>query len=140
MLVGGIIGCIVMSGISDKYHIRKPLIVISIILATVSLFVMTFAFDLVTLDLFGFIFGFGLLSASPVALEYAADITSPVPEASSNGLLMMIGQVGGIIFILGLEDFTIGGDYLPALLLQAILLTVLLIMTFFLKEKRTDSN
>ena len=48
---------------------------------------------------------------------------------------MMIGQVGGIIFILGLEGFTIDGDYLPALLLQAILLVILLIMAFFLKEK-----
>lgn len=135
MLFGGIVGCIIMSTISDKYHKYKPLILISVIIAAISLFGIAFSRDGTLLLILAFCFGFGLLSAAPVALEYAVDLTHPVPEATSSGALMMIGQVGGIIFILGLEGFTIGGDYLPALLLQAILLVILLIMAFFLKEK-----
>ena len=141
MLVGGIIGCVIMSGLSDKYRKRKLLVIISVLIATISLFIMTFSSDGTILEIGGFCFGFGLLSASPVALEYAADITKPVPESSSNGLLMMIGQVGGIVFILGLEDLKIGpnGDYFPALLLQSIFLLVLLVLTFLLKEKKPKS-
>ncbi|MGQ4872436.1 MAG: MFS transporter [Promethearchaeia archaeon] len=135
MLLGGIVGCIVMSYLSDTFQIRKPLIITSITLATISLLVISFSSDGTLLLLFAFLFGYGIISVAPVALEYAVDITSPVPEASSNGALMMIGQVGGILLILGLEGLkTPSGDYFPALILQTILLAIVLALTFFLKE------
>ncbi|MBD3256710.1 MAG: MFS transporter [Candidatus Lokiarchaeota archaeon] len=136
MLIGGIIGCMVMSTVSDKYHKRKSLLLISVLLSLVSLAIISFTSDSILLLVAGFAFGFGLMSASPVALEYTVEVTKPVPEATSNGLLMMAGQIGGIIFILGLEDFTLpNGDYFPALLLQTIFLFILLILTALLKEK-----
>jgi MFS family permease len=135
MLLGGIMGCIVMSAISDKYKKRKLLIIISILITTVSLAILTFAADIILVSLFGFLLGFGILSAGPVALEYAVEITSPIPEASSNGILMMVGQVGGIIFIVALLDLKLpSGDYFPSLLVLAILAGVLLISSFFLKD------
>ncbi|MHA1271980.1 MAG: MFS transporter [Promethearchaeota archaeon] len=135
MLLGGIVGCIIMSYLSDTFQIRKPLIITSITLATISLLVISFSSDGTLLLLFAFLFGYGIISVAPVALEYAVDITSPVPEASSNGALMMIGQVGGILLILGLEGLkTPSGDYFPALILQTILLAIVLVLTFFLKE------
>jgi MFS family permease len=137
MLIGGIVGCVVMSALSDKYKKRKLLLIISILIATISLSIITFSADPILLYLFSFLLGYGILSAGPVALEYAVDLTKPVPEATSNGLLMMIGQVGGIIFILFFEGFTlpITGDYLPALLLESIFLIFVFIIVFFLKEK-----
>ena len=135
MLLGGIIGAIIFSALSDKFQKKVILIIISMIIATLSLYLFTFVTDATLLMIFAFLFGFGLLSASPVALEYAVDITKPVPEASSNGILMMVGQIGGIIFILGLADFTLpNGDYLPALLLESILMTIALVLSFFLKK------
>lgn len=135
MLLGGIIGAIIFSAISDKYQKKVILIIISILIATISLYIFSFVSDPSLIMLFSFLFGFGLLGAAPVTLEYAVDITKPVPEASSNGILMMVGQIGGIIFILGLADFTLpSGDYLPALLLEAILLTIALVLSFFLKN------
>jgi MFS family permease len=135
MLLGGIIGCIVMSTISDKYKKRKVLIIISVLITTVSLAILSFASLEILVYLFGFLLGFGILSAGPVALEYAVEVTSPVPEASSNGILMMVGQVGGIIFIIGLVDLTFNEDYFPAVLILTILAVVLLIASFFLKEQ-----
>jgi MFS family permease len=136
MLIGGIVGSFVISVLSDKYQKRKILCIISLLIASVSLFVISLASIDAVLLLFGFIFGFGLISAAPVALEYAVDATSPVPEASSNGMLMMIGQVGGIIFILGLEDLQmpVTLDYFPALILLTILLAICFVLAFFLKE------
>jgi len=99
------------------------------------LFAISFTYDGMILLFFAFLFGFGLLSASPVALEYAVDATSPVPEATSNGMLLMIGQISGIIFILGFEGFTTStGDYFPALILQSFFLLIGLVMVCFLKE------
>ncbi|MFX1250102.1 MAG: MFS transporter [Promethearchaeota archaeon] len=138
MLIGGIIGALVMSTLSDKYKKRKILMIASILMATISLFVISFAVDAILLLVFGFLFGFGVVSASPVALEYAVEATHPVPEASSNGMLMMVGQIGGILLILGLENMQLqpSGDYFPALILQTILLAIALVLVFFLKEKK----
>jgi MFS family permease len=137
MLLGGIVGAIVMSTISDKIKKRKLLLIISIFITVVSLSILSFTEDLLMLELFCFLFGFGILSAGPVALEYAAEITRPVPEVSSNGMLMMIGQIGGILFIFGFQDFTLSnGDYFPALLILAILTFVIFILAFFLKEAK----
>lgn len=136
MLIGGIVGCVVIPGLSDKYQKRKIFLLITMGLATLSLFVITFTSDAIILLLFGFLFGFGLLAAAPVALEYAVEITHPIPEATSNGMLMMVGQIGGILFILGLEGFTTSsGDYFPALLLQSVLLAIAFVSIIFLKEE-----
>lgn len=136
MLIGGIVGCVIMSALSDKYKKHKMLLIISILIATISLFIITFSYDPIVLYLFSFLLGYGVLSAGPVALEYAVDLTKPVPEASSNGMLMMIGQFGGIIFILFFEGFTTPlGDYFPTLLLESIFLLIVLVIVFFLKER-----
>ncbi len=137
MLLGGIIGAILMSTISDKFRKKKPLLLISIFITLTSLCVLSFTSNLFLLDLFGFLFGFGVLSAGPVALEYAAEITRPVPEVSSNGMLMMVGQIGGILFIITMISPT--GDYFPALLLLAILTFIIFVLSFFLKEAKMNN-
>lgn len=141
MLLGGIVGSIVMAALSDKFQKRKLLIIISVSITTLSLGILTFAASELLVFLFSFLLGFGILSAGPVSLEYAVEITTPVPEASSNGILMMVGQVGGIIFIVGLIDLTLpNGDYFPALLLLTILSVLLLIASVFLKERDNFNN
>ncbi|TFF89610.1 MAG: MFS transporter [Promethearchaeota archaeon] len=139
MLIGGIVGSLVMSTISDKYNKRKILLIISIAIAAISLSVITFTTVDYLLNIFGFLLGFGLLSAGPVGLEYAVDLTEPVPEASSNGMLLMVGQIGGILLILFLEEVKIGLDYWPALLIQSILLFIGLLLCFFLKEPESPN-
>ncbi|MFX0134153.1 MAG: MFS transporter [Candidatus Hodarchaeota archaeon] len=138
ILLGGIIGSLIMSILSDKYKKRKILLNISILTATVSLLGISITSDYIMLGLLGFIFGFGLVSASPVSLEYAVDLTKPVPEASSNGILMMVGQIGGILFILGLEDLKmpITEDYFPALIVQTILLGIVFLLLLLIKEEK----
>jgi hypothetical protein len=51
----------------------------------------------------GFIFGFFLLSAGPIGFQYAAEITHPAPEGTSNSLLLVMGQISGIIFIFAMN-------------------------------------
>ncbi len=137
IMIGAMIGAIIMGGLSDKLQKRKPLIIIATMITCFSLFMLAFTTNITLLYISGFLLGFGILSAGPVCLEYAVDITHPVPEATSNGLLMMIGQISGIIFILGFVNFTLpNGDYFPALILLAILSVVLVIASCVLKEKK----
>ena len=51
-----------------------------------------------------FALGFFLLSAGPLGFQYGAEIAYPAPEGTSNGILLLMGQVSGIAFILGMDS------------------------------------
>ncbi len=135
LILGGIIGATMMSILADKLQKRALLIKISSLIAVASFFMLSFANTTILLYISGFLLGFGLLSVGPVLLEYTVDATIPVPEASSNGLLMVIGSISGILFILGFEGLTTpSGDYLPALIVLSILSLVSFLLSLFLKD------
>jgi len=135
MLLGGIIGAQVLSILADKFRKKVLLIRLSLVITVASFLLLAFATTTITIYVSGFLLGFGLMSVGPVLLEYAVDITAPVPEASSVGMLMVIGSISGIIFIVGFEGLTTpSGDYLPALIVLSILSLVTFLLSFFLKD------
>ncbi len=105
MIFGGILGAVVIPLLSDKYHKRAPFLVLAVIGAAIGLAGITYVTGYAFLLVFSFIFGFFLLSAGPVGFQYGAEITYPAPEGTSNGLLLLMGQVSGIAFILGMDSF-----------------------------------
>lgn len=105
LLIGGIIGAIVMPILSDKTARRRPFILIALAGLVPGLAGMTFTTNAALLLASGFVFGFFLLSAGPIGFQYAAELTRPAPEGTSNTLLLLVGQVSGIIFILGMDAF-----------------------------------
>jgi len=105
MIVGGIIGAVVIPLMSDYYRKRTPFLLLAVVGATLGLVGITFAASYGLLLVSAFIFGFFLLSAGPVGFQYGAEITYPAPEGTSNGLLLLMGQISGVIFILGMDSF-----------------------------------
>jgi MFS family permease len=103
MLVGGIVGAVVVPLFSDKLRRRKPFILLALCGLLPGLLGITFAGSYGFLLLSGFVFGFFLLSAGPIGFQYGAEITHPAPEGTSNSLLMVMGQVSGIAFIMGMD-------------------------------------
>jgi len=103
MLVGGIVGAIVIPIFSDKTRRRKPFLLAALIGLIPGLLGMGFAGSLWLLLCSGFTFGFFLLSAGPIGFQYAAEITHPAPEGTSNSLLLVMGQISGIIFIFAMN-------------------------------------
>ncbi|MDD8027537.1 MAG: MFS transporter [Acidobacteriota bacterium] len=144
MLIGGILGALVMPILSDKFRRRKPFIVLAVAGLLPGLVGLTFASNVGLVMLSGFIIGFFLLSAGPIGFQYAAEITHPAPEGTSNSLLLVAGQVSGIIFILvmdALKDKVSGSMTtsligLTALVAGAILLAVFLPESPIAKEGR----
>jgi len=139
MLLGGMIGAQVMSTIADKLRKRALLIKLTLVITVSSFFLLSFAYTTLMIYVSGFLLGFGLLSVGPVLIEHAVDITRPVPEASSNGLLMVIGSISGILFIVAFERLTTpSGDYFPALIVLSILSLVAFLLSLFLKDLKKE--
>lgn len=105
MILGGIIGAVVIPLLSDYYRKRTPFLLLAVIGATVGLIGITFSTSYWLLLVSAFAFGFFLLSAGPIGFQYGAEITYPAPEGTSNGLLLLMGQISGIIFIFGMDGF-----------------------------------
>jgi MFS family permease len=103
MLVGGIIGAVIMPILSDKTRRRKPYIILSLCGLLPGLAGMAFAVSYWLLLASGFLFGFFLLSSGPIGFQFGAELTRPAPEGTSNSLLMVMGQISGIVFIFGMD-------------------------------------
>jgi len=132
MIFGGILGALVLPLLSDRYSRRVPFLISAVLGATVGLVGVTYAVTYPLLLISSFIFGFFLLSAGPIGFQYGAEITYPAPEGTSNGLLLLMGQISGIIFILGMDAFKApdtGSMTLPLLVLIGLMIICLFLGT-----------
>ena len=136
MILGGVIGALVLPGLSDRYRQRVPFIVIALAGAIPGLAGVTFASTLGLLYLAAFVFGFFLLSSGPIGFQYGAEIGRPTPEGTSNGLLLLMGQISGIAFIIGMDSFKVPatGSMTPSLVALIVLMGVALLLATRLHE------
>jgi MFS family permease len=111
MLIGGIIGAIIIPTLSDKFKRRKPFLVICIMGMLPAVAGLAFAGHLsadadtvyrISL-ISSFILGFFVMSAGPVGFQYAAEVSYPAPESTSQGILLWVGQLTGMIFVAGMS-------------------------------------
>ena len=138
MIIGGIIGAVVIPLLSDHYRKRTPFLLLAVIGATIGLVGITFATSYWLLLVSAFVFGFFLLSAGPVGFQYGAEVTYPTPEGTSNGLLLLMGQISGIIFILGMDSFK--SIATGSMTLPLIVLIGLMVLGLFLCTKLKESS
>lgn len=130
MLGGGVLGAVLIPPFSDKQHKRRRYILLGFVLAIPGLLGVTFAAQPWLLFVSAFAMGFFLISASPVGMQYAAEVTHPTPEGTSNGLIQLFGQAS-VVFVYIMEALkTPDGAFTPALLLAVglLLASVLLIL------------
>ena len=93
-----------------------------ILLAIPGLIGVTYATSPILLNLSAFVMGFFLVSTNPIGMQYAAEITHPTPEGTSNGLIQLFGQ-GSVVYVYVMEAMkTPSGAFTPSLLLAVGLL------------------
>ena len=138
MIVGGIIGALFIPILSDKYKRRTPFIILALIGATLGLAGITFATSYWLLLTSGMVLGFFLLSSGPIGFQYGAEITFPASEGTSNGMLLLMGQVSGIAFIFAMDSFKSAatGSMTRSLVILIGLMVLSILMSFRLKESK----
>ena len=134
MLVGGVLGAVAIPPFSDRQHKRQRYILLGFLLAIPGLVGFTFGMSLWVLFLSAFVLGFFLVSANPVGMQYAAEITRPTPEGTSNGLIQLFGQAS-VVFVYIMEALkTKEGAFTPALLLAVGLMLISLLAITRMKD------
>ena len=138
MIVGGVIGALIIPILSDRYKRRIPFIIIALAGATIGLIGITFATSYWLLLTAGTVLGFFLLSSGPIGFQYGAEITYPASEGTSNGMLLMMGQVSGIAFIFAMDSLKSPstGSMTKSLIVLIILMVISLLISLRLKESK----
>jgi len=136
MIVGGIFGALIIPMLSDHYKRRIPFVNIALAGTTLSLAGITFATDYWLLLVSATAFGFFLLSSGPIGFQYGAEITYPVSEGTSNGFLMLMGQISGIALIFGMDSFKspVTGSMTRPLILMICLMFLSFLSSLWLRE------
>jgi MFS family permease len=142
MILGGIVGAIIMPWLSDHYRKRVPFITIALTGAAIGLAGITFAASYWMLLISSATLGFFLLSAGPIGFQYGAEMTFPAPESTSNGLLLLVGQISGIAFIFAMDSFKspVSGSMNNPLLVLIGLILISIILSTRLKESKLISK
>ncbi len=136
MIVGGVIGAVVIPAMSDKQRMRQRYLYVAFIGAIPGMIGLTFATSAWLLFTSAFVLGFFLVSAMPIAMQYAAEITYPTPEGTSNGLMQLTGQ-GAVVFVYIMEALkTADGSFTPALLLAIVLMMVSVALVTQMKDAK----
>ena len=124
MIAGGLVGAVLLPALSDKQGKRQPYLMLAFLGAIPGLIGLTFARSGILLYGSAVFLGFFLVSAMPIGMQYAAEITYPTPEATSNGLVQLFGQ-GAVVFVYIMEAMKTGdGSFTPSLILALALLVI----------------
>jgi len=139
MIAGGILGALVLPSLSDLARRRKPFLVICMAGMVPGVACLAFASSLsgspagayTIAKIAAGVLGFFVMSAGPIGFQYAAEVGRPAPESTSQGLLLLVGQISGIFFMALMGVRTLIG---PALIAFIALSIVSFLSTIGLRE------
>jgi MFS family permease len=138
MIIGGIIGAMILPILSDKYRKRIPFIIVALAGTTLGLLGVAYSTQYLPLIISSFFMGFFLLSAGPIGFQYGAELAYPASEGMSNGLLMLMGQISGVIFIIGMD--TLKSPVTGSMSLPLIILLVLMSLSIIFSTRLKESD
>jgi len=129
-----VLGAVIIPPFSDKSHKRKIFLLVGFVAAIPGLIGLTFGTSLWLLYISAFALGFAIVSASPIGMQYSAEITYPTPEGTSNGLIQLFGQAS-VVFVYIMEALKMpNGAFTPALLFSIGMIGVSVILITQMKD------
>jgi MFS family permease len=99
MMIAGVFGAIIIPTLSDKTRRRRFFFIVCVVGVVPGLVGLTFVVGYVPLLVSSAIFGFFFMAAAPIGFQYAAEVSHPAPESTSQGMIVLSGQISGSIFI-----------------------------------------
>lgn len=140
LLLGGVVGAAIIPVLSDRLHKRKIFLVLGLILAIPGLIGATFTNSYILMVASLFVLGFFLMSLAPVGYQYAAEITYPSPEGTSNGLLNLAGQLS-VVFIYSMEAFkSADGSFTNSMLIMVAMMMLAALLVTRLNESNLEMD
>lgn len=136
LLVAGVAGAVVLPALSDRTGMRRPFILLGLVLAIPGLAGLALARSFPGICLAVAALGFFLTGVLPVGMQYASEAVLPTPEGTSNGLVQLFGQAS-VVFVYFMEALRgRDGSFTVPLAAAGVLLALSAVLSATLEEKR----
>jgi MFS family permease len=126
LIFGGIIGAVVIPLLSDYFEKRRPFLILSILMALATTLPLCKSEDYHLLLGLAFLQGFFFLPAYALLLEMCSEWVGEEKAGSATGILMLMGNAGGVIVIIAMDALKE-----PQFLRSVYLLVGILAVSFF---------
>ncbi|GAB6109805.1 MFS transporter [Fusibacter bizertensis] len=138
-VVAGVVGAVLLPLISDLKGIRKPFFVVSIIILIPIYLGLTFVTNFGFLTVIAGIAGFSIMGVAPILFQHGSETAYPIQEGTSLGIILLMGQISGIVFVYLFEviKHVSGAVTIPMLL---IVLATLMELPVIMKLKESTYN
>ncbi|MEA4966040.1 MAG: MFS transporter [Oscillospiraceae bacterium] len=140
ILVTGIVGSLAVSVLSDrdKRRARLPYLIGCNIIGLVGFALFILLHSFAGMVAAGAVYGLFTIGSAPVLLTFAAEEAYPTSEGTSEGLLMLAGNIGGVV-LLGLASL-FRGNHLALLIFMAVLSAACVVRMLFAKETKLQNK
>ncbi|MDP5274992.1 MFS transporter [Chengkuizengella axinellae] len=138
LVIFGLLGSVILPLISDRVHKRRLLLIIPLTASIPGFMGITLFTEFSLILVSAAIIGFFVMGAGPIAFQYGAEIAYPVPEGSSFGMLMLTGQISGVLFVYMMDLWKMDstGSFTPSL----IILILFMILAIYVATKLKEST
>jgi MFS family permease len=134
LLLGAVLGAAILPALSDRAHRRVPYLLVGMLGAVPGLLGLAFGQSYGLLIASVFSYGFFMVSTAPLGYQYAAELTYPVPEGTSNGMLTLAGQIS-VVFIYAMEALkSPDGSFTLSLLILVVLVVLNVVLITRMRE------
>lgn len=134
-VVAGVMGAVLIPIISDKLRIRVPIFMSAVSLLIPLYLGLTYIKNFTLLCMVAGAAGFVVMGVAPVLFQHGSEVAYPVREGTSLGVILLMGQISGILFVYIFESLSgaCGSVILPMLII-IIISAVQLPFAFTMKE------
>jgi len=140
MVIAGVIGCVVLPSLSDRFRRRKPFIVLSALVGIPTMFLLAQLSSVAQIYVVSVVTGFFLFAAYPLVLTMTEETTGHGLTGTATSILLLLGNLGGVVITLvmeGLKTITGGpsNSFYWSMIFLVMLFVVALVCSLLLREK-----
>lgn len=134
-VIAGVLGAVILPVLSDKLHRRVPFFVASILLLVPFYLGLTFLPDFHYLIVIAGAAGFTIMGVAPILFQHGSEVAYPIQEGTSLGMILLMGQISGVIFVFLFEILSESyGSIVPPMLAVVVITAIEIPLTLKMKE------
>ena len=124
-VVAGVIGAVLLPIISDKVGVRIKFLLIAVAILVPLYLGLTFISSFGVLVAIAGIAGFSIMGVAPILFQHSSEVAYPAQEGTSLGMILLMGQISGVLFVLLFEAISAGTGSVVVPMLGIVILTAI---------------
>ena len=115
----------VVEYISDKVGVRIRFLLVAVALLVPLYLGLTFVKSFIILVVIAAVAGFSIMGVAPILFQHSSEVAYPAQEGTSLGMILLMGQISGALFVLLFEAISGSTGSVTAPMIGIVILTAI---------------